>query len=47
MEVQWSNRLWDKFVDAYYAVYAVNDFPDWVKVASNRYRSICVKWYGY
>jgi len=43
MEVQWSNRLWDKFIDAYYAV---NDFPDWVKIASNRYRPICMKWWG-
>ena len=41
----WTNRIWDKFVDAYCAEFKV--IPKWVFIASAKYfNGDSNKWYG-
>ncbi len=40
----WSNRLFDMFVSADYAV--DKPIPNWVWVAAKRHRSVYWRWYG-
>lgn len=53
MHPQWSLRIWDMYIDAYYAkfkylvVKSKGEKPAWVKYASKRFWSTDGKWYGY
>ena len=45
----WSIRIWDMYVDAYYAKIKFDGEPDsmhWTIIASKRYWSKDGKWYG-
>ena len=48
MEPNWSNRIWDSWIDAYYAKHKLDpdDNLHWTLIASKRYWAKDGKWYG-